>query len=117
GGGDFWRLVGNSLLTFGGVGIHLDRILPVVNKVDKIELRHVRTIRETLGRYFKWLIPTSALSGFGLDTLRAMLFFKTPGYKIYKVYDPTARGLRVGDVVFVPAPAQWGLRTRDDKYF
>ncbi|MFN3804111.1 MAG: GTPase HflX [Pyrobaculum sp.] len=109
------RKVGTSLETLGEVGIHRDRIIPVVNKVDKIELRHVKTIRETIGRYFRWFIPTSALTGFGLDALKVMLFFKTPGYKIYKVYDPKARGLRVGEVVFVPAPAQWDLRT--NKYF
>ncbi|ACB38991.1 GTPase HflX [Pyrobaculum neutrophilum] len=102
------RKIETSVATLGEVGISRDRVIPVVNKVDKIGVAEVKNLRGIVGRYFSWFIPVSALTGFGIEALKAVLFFKTPGYQISRTASAEgARGLRVGDVTFVatrPAP-------------
>ncbi|MCU7788115.1 GTPase HflX [Pyrobaculum sp. 3827-6] len=97
------RKLETSIETLREVGIDLEKIIPVVNKVDKIRLEDVKKLRGVLGRYFSWFVPVSALTGFGIEALKAVLFFQVPGYSIVRMSsDDGARGLRVGDVVFVP---------------
>ncbi|MGB9703946.1 MAG: GTPase HflX [Pyrobaculum sp.] len=97
------RKLETSIETLGEVGVDLEKIIPVVNKVDKIRLEDVKKLRGVLGRYFSWFVPVSALTGFGIEALKVVLFFQVPGYSIVRTSsDDGARGLRVGDVVFVP---------------
>jgi GTP-binding protein HflX len=58
-------------------------------------------------------VPVSALTGFGVETLKAVLFFKVPGYAIVKVVGKDGvRGLRIGDVTFVAVPSR-GAEVRE----
>ena len=106
--GELSRKLETSMETLGEVGVSRDRVIPVVNKVDKIGIGRVRELRSVLAKYFTWFIPISALTGFGIEALKAVLFFKVPGYILTKTQDREARGLRVGDVVFVPIPEDAG---------
>lgn len=105
------RKLETSLATLGEVGIGREKIIPVVNKVDKIRLEKVRSLRGVLGRYFSWFVPLSALTGFGIEALKAVLFFQVPGYSIVRMSsEDGARGLRIGDVVFVPLRSNEAIR-------
>jgi len=107
------RKLKTSVETLREVGIDRDRIIPVVNKVDKIRMEEVKSLRDLLGRYFSWFVPVSALTGFGVETLKAVLFFKVPGYAIVKVVGKDGvRGLRIGDVTFVAVPSR-GAEVRE----
>jgi GTP-binding protein HflX len=54
-------------------------------------------------------VPVSALTGFGVEALKVVLFFKVPGYSIVKVVgEDGVRGLRIGDVTFVAVPGRGG---------
>ncbi len=99
--GEIARKVETSVETLGEVGIHRERVIPVVNKVDKMGLGRVAAVRGVVEKYFTWFVPVSAASGFGIDALRVVLFLKMPGYRVRRVEDPHALGLRIGDVVFV----------------
>lgn len=97
------RKVETSVKTLGEVGIGRERIIPVLNKVDKISVEKVRDIRRGLEKYFTWFVPVSALTGFGIEALKAVLFLQVPGYDIIKASaNSGAKGLRIGDVVLVP---------------
>ncbi len=110
------RKLKTSVETLSEVGIDRDRIIPVVNKVDKIRMEEVKSLRDLLGRYFSWFVPVSALTGFGVETLKAVLFFKVPGYAIVKVVGKDGvRGLRIGDVTFVAVPSR-GAEVREGTY-
>ena len=97
------RKVETSLETLSEVGVAKERIIPVVNKMDKVA--SVKAVRDVVGRHFTWFVPISALTGFGIEALKAVLFFKVPGYVIRRVYNSDGViGLRVGDITFVAIP-------------
>ncbi|AFA40481.1 GTP-binding protein HflX [Pyrobaculum oguniense TE7] len=97
------RKISTSVRTLGEVGVDRSKIIPIVNKVDKIRLEELRNLRKVLEKYFTWFVPVSALTGFGIEALKAVLFFQVPGYTIVRASgDGNPVGLRVGDVVFVP---------------
>jgi GTP-binding protein HflX len=101
------RKLRTSVETLREVGVDRDKIIPVVNKVDKIRMEEVKSLRGLIGRYFSWFVPVSALTGFGVEALKVVLFFKVPGYSIVKVVgEDGVRGLRVGDVTFVAVPSR-----------
>jgi GTP-binding protein HflX len=101
------RKLRTSVETLREVGVDRDKIIPVVNKVDKIRIEEIKSLRSLIGRYFNWFVPVSALTGFGVETLKAVLFFKVPGYSIVKVVgEDGVRGLRIGDVTFVAVPSR-----------
>lgn len=99
------RKLETSIETLGEVGVAKDKVILVVNKVDKLGLGAVSQLSGLLRRYFSWFVPVSALTGFGIESLKAVLFFKVPGYVIVKSRgEDGAMGLRLGDVVYVPVP-------------
>jgi GTP-binding protein HflX len=101
------RKLRTSVETLREVGVDRDKIIPVVNKVDKIRMEEVKSLRGLIGRYFNWFVPVSALTGFGVEALKVVLFFKVPGYSIVKVVgEDGVRGLRIGDVTFVAVPSR-----------
>jgi GTP-binding protein HflX len=101
------RKLRTSVETLREVGVDRDKIIPVVNKVDKIRMEEIKSLRGLIGRYFSWFVPVSALTGFGVEALKVVLFFKVPGYSIVKVVgEDGVRGLRVGDVTFVAVPSR-----------
>ena len=101
------RKLRTSVETLREVGVDRDKIIPVVNKVDKIRIEEVKSLRGLIGRYFNWFVPVSALTGFGVEALKVVLFFKVPGYSIVKVVgEDGVRGLRIGDVTFVAVPSR-----------
>jgi GTP-binding protein HflX len=101
------RKLRTSVETLREVGVDRDKIIPVVNKVDKIRIEEVKSLRGLIGRYFSWFVPVSALTGFGIEALKVVLFFKVPGYSIVKVVgEDGVRGLRIGDVTFVAVPSR-----------
>ena len=107
------RKLKTSVETLREVGVDRDKIIPVVNKVDKIRMEEVKNLRGLIGRYFNWFVPVSALTGFGVETLKVVLFFKVPGYSIVKVVgEDGVRGLRIGDVTFVAVPSR-GAEVRE----
>jgi len=101
------RKLRTSVETLREVGVDRDKIIPVVNKVDKIRMEEIKSLRGLIGRYFNWFVPVSALTGFGVEALKVVLFFKVPGYSIVKVVgEDGVRGLRIGDVTFVAVPSR-----------
>lgn len=99
------RKLETSIETLGEVGVDKDKVILVANKIDRLNRDSVFQISRLLKRYFTWFMPISAATGLGVDALKAILFFKTPGYAIVKLRaEDGAVGLRVGDVVFVPVP-------------
>jgi GTP-binding protein HflX len=110
------RKLRTSVETLREVGVDRDKIIPVVNKVDKIRTEEVKSLRGLIGRYFSWFVPVSALTGFGVEALKVVLFFKVPGYSIVKVVgEDGVRGLRIGDVTFVAVPSR-GRGVREGTY-
>jgi len=101
------RKLETSVETLGEVGVDRGRIILVVNKVDRVRLGDVRHLRDLFTRYFAWFVPVSAATGFGIEALKAVLFFKVPGYSIIRsTGEDGARGLRVGNVTFIPMPSR-----------
>ncbi|MEM0469123.1 MAG: GTPase HflX [Pyrobaculum sp.] len=107
------RKLETSIETLGEVGVDKDKVMLVANKIDRLNRDSVFQISRLLKRYFTWFMPISAATGLGVDALKAILFFKTPGYAIVKLRaEDGAVGLRVGDVVFVPVP-RWANTYKD----
>jgi len=69
------RKLETSVETLGEVGVDKNRIILVINKIDKMRLEDVRHLRHLVRRYFDWFVPVSAATGFGVEALKAVLFF------------------------------------------
>ncbi|ABL88248.1 small GTP-binding protein [Pyrobaculum islandicum DSM 4184] len=73
------RKLETSVETLGEVGVSRDKVILVINKVDKIGVQKIRHLRNVVSKYFEWFVPISALTGFGIETLKTVLFLKVNG--------------------------------------
>jgi GTP-binding protein HflX len=55
------RKLRTSVETLREVGVDRDKIIPVLNKVDKIRIEEIKSLRGLIGRYFSWFVPSRRL--------------------------------------------------------
>jgi len=107
------RKLKTSVEILSELGIDRSKVIPVLNKVDRIGAREIPRVGSIVRQYFSWFVPISALTGFGINALKAAIYMRTPG-------NPgSARRAPVGWAAFRPAypPAslqgpESGLRVR-----
>lgn len=98
---EFDRELQTSLEVLSTLGVYRERVLPVLSKVDKVPMLEVARKALVVRRYFDLFVPVSAVTGFGIDTLKLLLFWKTPGYAIYEARPP-AGGLVLDGKSYLP---------------
>ncbi len=98
---EFDRELQTSLEVLSTLGVYRERVLPVLSKVDKVSMLEVARKALVVRRYFDLFVPVSAVTGFGIDTLKLLLFWKTPGYAIYEARPP-AGGLVLDGKSYLP---------------
>ncbi|MEZ0248424.1 MAG: GTPase HflX [Thermoproteus sp.] len=82
------RELQTSLEVLSTIGVYKERILPILSKVDKIPISEILHKASIVRRYFDVFVPISAVAGFGINTLKLLLFWKAPGYAIYEARPP-----------------------------
>lgn len=98
---EFDRELRTSLEVLSTLGVYKERVLPVLSKVDKVSMLEVARKALVIRRHFDLFVPVSAVTGFGIDTLKLLLFWKTPGYAIYEARPP-AGGLVLDGKSYLP---------------
>ena len=98
---EFTRELQTSLDVLSTLGVYKERVLPVLSKVDKVPLLEVARKASIVRQYFDLFVPVSAVTGFGINTLKLLLFWKTPGYAIYEARPP-AGGLVLDGKSYLP---------------
>jgi GTP-binding protein HflX len=98
---EFARELQTSIDVLSTIGVHKERVLPVLSKVDAVGLPELVRKAAIVRRHFAFFAPVSALTGFGVDTLKLLLFWKTPGYAIYEARPPVG-GLVLDGKSYLP---------------
>lgn len=94
-----------SIRTLSDIGIYKDKIIPILNKIDKAQNNEIINKSKIIRKYFNYFLPVSARLGVGIDVLKFFLFWRTPGYAIYEVRPPIG-GLVLGDRSYLPVKAE-----------
>jgi GTP-binding protein HflX len=94
-----------SIKTLSDIGIYKDKIIPILNKIDKVQNYEIINKSKIIRRYFNYFLLVSARLGLGIDVLKFFLFWRTPGYAIYEVRPPIG-GLVLGDKSYLPVKAE-----------
>lgn len=97
----FTRELQTSLDVLSTLGVYRERILPVLNKVDRVSATELIAKAYIVRKYFDVFVPVSAMTGFGITTLKILLFWRTPGYAIYEARPP-AGGLILDGKSYIP---------------
>ncbi|KUO87358.1 MAG: GTPase HflX [Thermoproteus sp. JCHS_4] len=99
--GELARELQTSLDVLSTIGVYREKILPVLSKVDRVSLSELVEKASIVRRHFPLFVPVSALTGFGINTLKLLLFWKTPGYAIYEARPPIG-GLMLDGKSYLP---------------
>jgi GTP-binding protein HflX len=73
------RKLKTSVEILSELGVDRSRVIPVLNKVDRIGAREIPRVGSIVRQYFSWFVPISALTGFGINALKAVIYMRTPG--------------------------------------
>lgn len=103
-----------SLGILSDIGVHKDKIILALNKIDKINKKENIIYKSYIIRkHFNFFVPISAATGLGINALKLVLFWKAPGYAIYEVRPPIG-GLVLGDKAYFPVRAGEARRFEEE---
>ncbi|MEL9990687.1 MAG: GTPase HflX [Thermoproteus sp.] len=109
------RELQTSLDVLSTIGVYREKILPVLSKVDKIPISELPRKASIIRRYFDVFVPVSAVTGFGINTLKLLLFWKAPGYAIYEARPPIG-GLVLDGKSYLPVRISEVKRFEDSAF-